>query len=134
MPPPCSALQAAQAIAEREAEELREEKAKLAREAEEAAADTAAAHEAAVAKLLAEADKAQVGAELGGFNRVGESGSVHCLCGTSFSSEPGSTSSTPFCWPWRELVCGLFFNLACPLTNPEIPAGQARGGTVWRGC
>lgn len=61
-------LQVAQAAAEREAEGLREERAKAINEAEEAAADAAAAHEASVAKLQAEADKAQVGRGLLGIS------------------------------------------------------------------
>jgi len=66
-------VQTAQAAAEREAEELREEKAKAAKAAEEAAADAAAAHEAAVTKLQAEAEKAQVGLQgAGRFGRASQ--------------------------------------------------------------
>lgn len=59
-PGPHPPLQAAQTVAERKAEEAREERAKLAREAEGAAADAAAAHEAFIARMQAEADRAQV--------------------------------------------------------------------------
>lgn len=58
--PTLPVMQAAQATAEREAEELREAGTRAAREAAEAAADAAAAQETALAKAAAEAEKAQV--------------------------------------------------------------------------
>ena len=55
----------ARAEAEKAAEALRDELAKVTRAAAEASAEQATAHEAAVAKLVAEHDKLQVSSDFG---------------------------------------------------------------------